>query len=156
MPTARFDALPPFRPTGDLPEGVYAATLNQVIERFGGGTLQRLAVANRLEHIYQTAHSTGSLARFIIYGYGSFVTEKRDPNDVDAFLIMEDSFDLAQVTGEARLLFDHLAAQTHFGASVFWVRRQGCLGGEQAAIEHWQTKRDRGKRGIVEIVEETL
>ncbi len=54
-----------------------------------------------------------------------------------------------QITGEARLLFDHLAAQTHFGASVFWVRRPGCFGGEQAAIEHWQTKRDRGKRGIV-------
>ena len=69
---------------------------------------------------------------------------------------MEDSFDLAEVTGEARLLFNHLAAQTHFGASVFWVRRLGCLGGEQAAIAHWQTKRDRGKRGIVEIVEETL
>ena len=122
-----------------------------MVERFGGGTVQRLAVANRLEHIYHTAHSTGFLARFVVYG--SFVTQKRQPNDVDVFLIMEDSFDLAQVTGEARLLFDHLAAQTHFGASVFWVRRLGCFGGEQAAIEHWQIKRDRGKRGIVEIVE---
>ena len=150
----RFDAFPPFDPTGDLPEGVYRATLKQVLERFGGGTRQRLAVANRLEQIYRTARSTGLVARFVIYG--SFVTQKREPNDVDVFLIMEDSFDLAQVAGEARLLFDHLAAQTHFGASVFWVRRLGCFGGEQAAIEHWQTKRDRGKRGIVEIVEDAL
>ena len=34
--------------------------------------------------------------------------------------------------------------------------RAAILAGEQAAIEHWQTKRDRGKRGIVEIVEETI
>jgi hypothetical protein len=154
MPTRGPEALPPFCLTGDLPEGVYRATLAQVVERFGGETLQRLAVANRLEHIYHTARSTGFPARVVVYG--SFVTRKREPNDVDVFLIMEDSFDLAEVTGEARLLFNHLAAQTHFGASVFWVRRLGCFGGEQTAIEHWQTKRDRGKRGIVEIVEDAL
>ena len=154
MLTGDPDALPPFSRSGDLPEGVHRATLAQVLERFGGETVQRLAVANRLEHIYHTAHSSGFLVRFVVYG--SFVTHKREPNDVDLFLIMEDSFDLAQVTGEARLLFDHLAAQTHFGASVFWVRRLGCFGGEQATIEHWQTKRDRGKRGIVEIVEDAL
>lgn len=154
MPTVGPEALPPFGLTGDLPEGVHRATLAQVVERFGGGTLQRLAVATRLAHIYQVAHSTERLARFVVYG--SFVTQKLEPNDVDVFLIMEDTFDLGQVTGEARLLFDHLAAQAHFGASVFWVRRLGCFGGEQATIEHWQTTRDRGKRGIVEIVEDAL
>ncbi len=151
MPPTGADAIPPFRFTGDLPDGVHRATLAQVVERFGGDTPRRLAVANRLEHIHRTARSTGFLARFVVYG--SFVTQKREPNDVDLFLVMEDNFDLAQVTGEARLLFDHLAAQAHFGASVFWVRRVGCLGGEEATVEHWQTKRDRGKRGIVEIVE---
>ncbi len=30
-------------------------------------------------------------------------------------------FDLSEVTGEARLIFDHAAAQAHFGASVFWL-----------------------------------
>jgi hypothetical protein len=72
MPTGGPDALPGFSLTGDLPEGVHRATLAQVVERFGGGTVQRLAVANRLEHIYHTAHSTGLLARFVVYG--SFVT----------------------------------------------------------------------------------
>jgi len=31
-------------------------------------------------------------------------------SDVDVFLIMHDTFDLTQVTGEARLIFDHAAA----------------------------------------------
>lgn len=154
MPPASPAALPPFGPTGDLPPGIHRATLAQVVERFGGETPQRLAVARRLAHLHHTARSTGFLARFVVYG--SFVTQKREPNDVDVFLIMHDSFDLAQVRGEARLLFDHLAAQAHFGASVFWVRRLGCFGGDEATVEHWQTKRDRGKRGIVEIVEDAL
>ena len=33
---------------------------------------------------------------------------------------MEDTFDMEQLTGEARVLFNHAAAQAHFGASVFW------------------------------------
>jgi hypothetical protein len=54
--------------------------------------------------------------------------------------------------GESALMFDHLSAQAHFGCSVFWVRRLAALGGEQAAIEDWQIKRDGTGRGIVEIL----
>jgi hypothetical protein len=86
--------------------------------------------------------------------FGSFVTAKPEPNDVDIFLIMEDSFDPALLTGEVRRLFDHLAAQAQFGASVFWFRRLACLEGEQAAVEYWQVKRGGGSRGIIEIIVE--
>ena len=51
-------------------------------------------------------------------------------------------------------LFDHLAAQTHFGASVFWLRRFAALFGEQSAVEDWQVKRGGGQRGIIEIIAE--
>ncbi len=93
------------------------------------------------------------MARFVVFG--SFVTDKPEPNDVDVFLVMEDKFDGAKLQGEATLLFDHAAADVHFGASVFWVRRVAALGGEQPTIEYWQVKRGGGQRGIVEIVEET-
>ncbi|MBI3401241.1 MAG: hypothetical protein HY048_07445 [Acidobacteria bacterium] len=64
---------------------------------------------------------------------------------------MADSFDVSMATGETRLLFDHLAAEAHFGASVFWLRRLAALDGEQAAVEYWQVKRGGQRRGIVEI-----
>jgi hypothetical protein len=38
--------------------------------------------------------------------FGSFVTAKPFPNDVDIFLLVEDTFDMSQLTGEAQLLFD--------------------------------------------------
>ena len=104
-----------------------------------------------MERIYQLAHSTGHLAHFIVFG--SFVTAKAEPNDVDIFLLMEDSFDVRQVSPEARLVFDHAAAQNLLGASVFWIRRAAALGGEEATIAHWQIKRDGNKRGILEIID---
>ena len=106
----------------------------------------------RLERIYRIAIGTGHAARFIVFG--SFVTEKPEPNDVDIFLLMENEFDADILTGEARWLFDHNAADTFFGASVFWLRRLAAFGGEQATIEYWQTKRNHEFRGIIEIIGE--
>lgn len=84
--------------------------------------------------------------------FGSFVTEKPDPNDVAVFLLMEDTFDVSTLAGEARVLFNHAEAQAYFGASVFWLRRLACLGGQQETVEYWQVMRGGAKRGIVEIV----
>jgi hypothetical protein len=145
-------ALPGFNNVGDLPPGVYLATLSEVLERFGQGSIQRRAVAGRLTRIYQLATSTGQVARFVVFG--SFVTSKTDPNDVDIVLLMDDSFDLSAVTGETALVFQHAEAAGHFGASIFWTRRSGALGGEQAMIEYWQVRREGGRRGILEIVPE--
>jgi hypothetical protein len=105
-----------------------------------------------LERIYRLASATGHVARFVVFA--SFVTEKPQPNDVDVFLLMEDTFDAGALAGEARLLFDHAAADARFGASVFWMRRLAALGGEQEAVEFWQVRRDGGLRGIIEIIPE--
>lgn len=73
---------------------------------------------------------------------------------MDVFLLMKDTFDMGRLTGDARVLFDHAAAQAHFGATVFRLRRLAALGGEEQAIAGWQVKRDGTRRGIIEIVEE--
>jgi hypothetical protein len=122
----------------------------EVLEHFGMGTLQRRAVARRLQRIYELARGTDQLARFIVFG--SFVTGKAEPNDVDIFMLLEDAFDSEEVAGEAAIIFDHAGAQNYEGASIFWIRRMAAIDGEQAALEHWQIKRDGTRRGIVEII----
>lgn len=146
-------ALPQLTDSGELPLGVHKASLKDMLDRFATGHAQRIAVGDRLERIYRLAASTGHLARFVVYG--SFVTDKPQPNDIDVFLVMDDEFDSDQLDAEQLMLFDHAAADAHFGASVFWIRRPTALGGEQATVEYWQAKRGGGQRGIVEIVEET-
>jgi hypothetical protein len=122
--------LPPFSESGELPLGLHPATLREVLDRFGMGSEQRKVAARRLERIYHLAQSSGHLRRFVIFG--SFVTDKLEPNDVDVFLLMEDSFDAGLLVGELRILFEHAAAQAHLGASVFWLRRLAAWDGEQA------------------------
>jgi hypothetical protein len=141
---------PKLNNSGDLPRGIHKALLSDVIEHFGKGNFQRAILGQRLDRIYDIAVETGQTARFIIFG--SFVTDKPNPQDLDIFLLMEDTFDMRQVAGEARIIFNHMAAQNYEGASIFWLRRMAALDGEDAAIEHWQIKRDGKKRGIVEVL----
>ena len=141
---------PEFDQNGDLPLGIHQATLAEAVQHFGTGTVQRRLLGRRLERIYKLALSTGQVLRFVVFG--SFVTAKPDPGDVDIFMLMDDSFDSNQMRGETAIIFDHAAAQNVAGASVFWIRRSAVIGGIQEAVEHWQIKRDRTRRGIVEVI----
>ena len=141
---------PAFDNNGDLPIGIHQATLTEILQHFGTGTGQRKLLGQQLERIYMLASSTGQVARFVVFG--SFVTAKPSPGDVDIFLLMEDSFDVAQVHGEASLVFDLQKAQHVLRASVFWIRKRGTIGGEQEMVEDWQIKRDNSRRGIVEVI----
>jgi predicted nucleotidyltransferase len=83
-------ALPEFDSNGDLPAGVHQASIEEIVQRFGHGTRQREVVTTRLRRVYEVAQSTGKLERFIIFG--SYVTAKANPNDVDVLLVMSPQF----------------------------------------------------------------
>jgi hypothetical protein len=142
--------LPEFNKVGDLPPGVHEASLAEVVARFGGGSVQRQAVTARLTRIHELALRSGAADRLMVFG--SYVTDKPDPNDIDVVLVMRDSFALRQCPAESLALFDHLRASAELGASIFWVR-PGMLIVEtlDQFIASWQVKRDRTRRGIVEI-----
>ena len=142
-------AFPEFNENGDLPVGIYKATLQEVIDHFGQGSLQRQLVGRRLKKIYFSAKETNQVLRFIVYG--SFVTAKENPNDVDIFILMKDGFDPNEVFGKSRLIFKHLTTQKYEGASIFWATKSGIIGDADEFIEGWQIKRDDSRRGIVEV-----
>jgi len=148
--------LPAFDNHGDLPVGVHQATFVEVINHFGSGTPQRERVTNRLVHIYELARRTGKLLRFIVFG--SYVTAKPEPDDVDIILVMRDNFLLSKCDAEMSPVFYHLQAQEKLGASVFWSSPSNILlETVDQFIAHWQIKRDQSWHGIVEVIsEETL
>jgi predicted nucleotidyltransferase len=143
--------LPDFNEFGDLPEGVYQASFEEVVARFGAGSDQRRAVTDRLRRIVELAVGTGSLDRLIVFG--SYVSDALAPNDVDVILIMRDEFRPEDCPTESLPLFDHRRAERDLGASVFWVR-PGMLFGEpiDRFIAHWQITRDGRRRGLVEVM----
>ena len=141
---------PAFDEDGDLPIGIHQATLAEILQHFGTGTSQRERIGQQLERIFALVNRTGQVVRFIVFG--SFVTAKPNPGDVDIFLLMEDSFDVTRVQDETALVFNPQRVQDVLGASVFWIRKQGLMNSEQEAVEDWQIKRDNSRRGIVEVI----
>ena len=81
-------SLPALLPHGYLPPGVHEATLSEVVERFGTNTPRRQVLASRLQELVSLARATGKLRRIFIWG--SFVTDKPFPRDLDLFLLMKD------------------------------------------------------------------
>lgn len=143
--------LPEFDRAGDLPLGVHQASIDEVIARFGQSTLQRQVVTARLLRVYERASGTGKLERFIIFG--SYVTAKPNPNDVDIILVMRDDFREEDHTDDMRTVLNHLRVQRELGASVFWTRAGAVLlETVDEFVAFWQVTRDQGTRGIVEVI----
>jgi hypothetical protein len=142
--------LPPFNERGDLPPGIHRAQWSEIEARLGVGFARR-PLLRTLRHAHALAAKTGHLERFLVFG--SFVTNKEAPGDVDIVLVMAEAFKLEEAPRESRTLFSHADADARFGASVFWVRRGILTEADMAGfLEFWQTRRDGARRGIVEVV----
>src|SRR6266850_5224070 len=145
--------LPELDSHGDLPIGVHRASLDEVLARFGHSTPQRQLVTARLSRVHELAKGTGKLERFIVFG--SYVTAKPDPNDVDIILVMRDDFQEHDYTDEVLPVLDHLRSQRELGASVFWTRPGAVLlETVDEFVAYWQVTRELGSRGIIEVVAE--
>ena len=88
-------------------------------------------------------------AAFFIWG--SFVTTKPAPRDLDVLLIMDENFEVGDVAGPAREVFDSMRAKLLFESDVFWARAS--IGDEVLGLwlDTYQTSRSFQKRGIVEL-----
>lgn len=113
----------------DLPPGVHRATLRETLDRFGDQTPARQVVGLRLERVWRLAVDTGHLARLVVFG--SFVTTKPRPNDVDVFLLMENTFNAEQLlvrrgssSGMPRLRRTSGPACSGCGAPRPWVAKR--------------------------------
>lgn len=84
--------------------------------------------------------------------FGSYITAKAEPNDVDVILVMKDDFSMAACDEHTRVLFDHQRAEGEVGASIFWLCPSVVLRGSlEDFLLGWGTKRDLSCRGIVEV-----
>src|SRR6266446_8117325 len=75
---------------GNLPEGIHLATEDEVFMRFATPSARRQWLGEQLQSLVALAKSTGQLARVLLWG--SFVTSKEVPNDLDVLLVMGISY----------------------------------------------------------------
>jgi len=86
-----------------------------------------------------------------VFIWGSFVTAKPAPRDLDILLIMDENFEVDRVAAPAQAVFDSGRAKLLFEADVFWARAS--VGREvlDLWLDTYQTSRNFRKRGIVEL-----
>jgi len=141
--------IPEFQKDGNLPKGLYEVTLHEVREVFGTGSAKRKLLIGNLENIIELAKSTGKLERVIVWG--SFISNKDFPQDIDLLLIMRGDFDLDANPPDVKRVFDYVQGRIAFNADIFWTKSSI---GEEAIglwIETYQMTRDFESRGIVEV-----
>lgn len=142
--------LPDFNANGDLPVGVHRAGWDEFRSRFGSRSLRRDWLLTRFEALVALAAGTSKLHR--VFVWGSFVTQKASPKDIDLLLIMDADFQVESVTAAAQTVFNSVRAKLMFAPDVFWAR--AAIGEDVLAIwlETYQVSRNSQKRGIVELV----
>ena len=99
--------------------------------------------------LVELAASSGKLLRLFVWG--SFVTAKPVPKDLDILLIMGEDFEVEEMDERAGSVFDSVKARLMFEADVFWARNS--IGEEMLKLwlDTYQISRDFRKRGIVEL-----
>jgi hypothetical protein len=141
--------LPALTLAGDLPPGVHRAGWPEFQNRFGVSSPRRVWLLGRLRLLLDLAATSGKLQKVFIWG--SFVTAKLSPKDVDILLILDQDFEVERVSAAAQVVFDSVRAKLLFEADVFWSRSS--IGNEilDLWLDTYQTSRNFQRRGIVEL-----
>ncbi len=95
------------------------------------------------------AAGCGKLRRVFIWG--SLVTAKPAPRDLDVLLIVDEDFEVDTAAPQEQAVFDSVRAKLLFEWDVFWARAS--IGPEllDLWLDTYQTSRSFRKRGIVEL-----
>jgi hypothetical protein len=112
--------MPELTGEGELFPGVHLADWQEFQARFGGSSLGRIWLSDRLRALLALAASNGNLRRGLIWG--SFVTAKPVPRDLDILLIMGDEFEVDGLAAPSQAVFDSVRAKLMFESDVFWAR----------------------------------
>jgi len=112
--------IPDFDDLGNLPRGIYLASLDEIAERFSWQSEPRQAQMESLRWLVPLAKQAG-ITRLVING--SFVTDNPEPNDVDCVLLMADAYPYdadadAEIEAGLPFLDIHVVDQDGFDAYV--------------------------------------
>lgn len=139
--------IPDFTADGLLPQGLHPATLEEVLERFGGNERREQLLTGLVEAL-GLLRAAGCRR---VYVNGSFVTSKERPNDIDA------CWDIDGVDADTLdpVFFDfadgRAAQKARFGAKFFPAQVPEGLTG-RAFLDFFQVDRQTGEpKGIIEL-----
>jgi len=141
--------LPEFNIDGNLPEGIYTIGAEEFFNSFSTGSGRRKWLGRQLHELFRLVKLTGKVER--VFVWGSFISAKESPNDVDLLLLMNVDFQLEEVSEECKCLFNYGEARVRFNADIFWAKSSIDNEILKLWLDTYQNTKDFKRRGIVEV-----
>jgi len=142
--------LPELNSDGYLDPGIYLASLDEVLQRFGTGTPTRQRQGNLLSLIIESARKYLTIKRILLWG--SFVSARPEPGDVDYSIVVDPRHRLATIEPKDRRFFVPFDARIHYGADVRYLVLFEYPSEQFAEIILFLCEDRNGKqRGILEV-----
>lgn len=123
--------------------------LSEVRNQFGTRTERRLELYERFEEWLTAVRSTGALRR--LWFFGSFVTDKPGPGDLDMLAQFASGFDLASIAPELRPWIDHELCRSLHEIDVFLCKEDTPPSVMALLLETFGRNR-AGEEAIVEVI----
>ena len=137
--------VPEFNKYGNLPAGIYESSLTCIEKRFGLNSKKRISLFKNFHNFLEliTPFKT-NIKRLILFG--SFVTSKENPEDIDCILIIENGFRFTSEIGDkidcSKTLFN-IDLILHEEKNVYQL---------QSWINHFSKDKELKPKGLVEVI----
>lgn len=137
--------IPNFHDGLNLPGGLHPATLLEVTNHFGKSA-RRGQLCGALQKVLERAKDC-HFRKVVLFG--SFVSAKESPGDIDLFWTLAPGTDTDSLTPSCRELIDPAKSKERFQCDIFWCFDEQDQIGRMAAM--WGLDREGRKRGLVVI-----
>lgn len=105
--------IPDLNADASLPHGIHAASLAEVATRFGVGSAARERQAELLRQVVAAAGAYRTIKRVLVWG--SFVTDKDEPNDLDFSIVVSVDHPQTRIDRPHRRFFVPVDARQFYG-----------------------------------------
>ena len=111
--------IPELTLNGTLPPGLHAAALTEIAARYGTNSEARARQARLLQLIVEAALHYPTIKRILVWG--SFVTSKAEPNDLDYSLVVSVDHNRTQIDLPHRRFLVPFEARRFYGADTGYL-----------------------------------
>ena len=141
--------IPAFSPDGFLPFGLHGASLQKIEARFGGNA-RREGQLRLLREVVNAALVYPSVKRVLVWG--SFVSNKAEPNDLNYSLVVGISHPPVQVQEEHRRFLVPRDARLFYNVDTSYLLVEDWqFEASVGLLEFFSTPRYNTRCGIIEI-----
>jgi predicted nucleotidyltransferase len=144
------NSLPSFQSNGNLPSGIWRVSWEEFSAYFGHTNARRSNLLSQLTRLIDDVRRATSLVG--LYVFGSYVTSKTHPGDLDLLLVVQSGFQTEDLDEILKLPFDHEQARRIYECDVFWIGIAPDSPTLALLLDTYQRDRNRSQRGIVEIL----